>query len=80
MRRGVELDDIAEITKVSPTNLRYIEEERFKNLPAEVYVRGFVTAYARTIGLDPERVVPTYMERFRDAQGAKRKGFLLGGK
>jgi len=79
MRRGVEIDDIAEITKVSATYLRYIEEESFKDLPAEVYVRGFVTAYARTVGLDPERVVPTYMGRFRVAQGAKRKGFLLGG-
>ena len=52
MRRGVELDQIADVTKVTVKYLRYIEDEAFDRLPAEVYVRGFVSAYARAIGLD----------------------------
>jgi hypothetical protein len=63
LQRGIELEQIARVTKVSPSYLRFIEEEDFASLPAPVYVRGFVTAYARCLGLDPGRVVPDYMER-----------------
>jgi flagellar biosynthesis protein FlhG len=60
---GVEIDQIATITKINPSYLRFIEEEKFEDLPAPVYVRGFVAAYARCIGLDPQRVVSGYMQR-----------------
>ena len=67
MRRGLELDDVARITKVNPTYLRFLEEERFEELPARVYVRGFVTLYASCVGLEPKPVAEDYMRRF-DAQ------------
>jgi flagellar biosynthesis protein FlhG len=63
LRQGVELEHIARITKVNPSYLRFIEEERFDELPAAVYVRGFVMGYAGCIGLDPEHVAQTYMQR-----------------
>lgn len=63
MRRGVELDQISEVTKVGVKYLKCIEAEEFEDLPASVYVRGFVTAYARAIGLDPRRVSKSYMAR-----------------
>lgn len=66
--KGYELEDISEVTKVSGRHLRNIEEENFKELPADVYVRGFVTAYAKTIGLDPTIVVPGYMARVAESR------------
>ena len=63
LRSGLELEQIAAVTKINPSYLRFIEEEKFQDLPAPVYVRGFVGAYARCIGLDPERVVSSYMQR-----------------
>jgi flagellar biosynthesis protein FlhG len=63
LARGLELDRINQITKVNPMYLRHIEEERFELLPAAVYVRGFVTAYARCLGLDAARVANDYLER-----------------
>ena len=75
--RGYELEQIADVTKVSRTHLRNIEEENFGELPADVYVRGFVTAYAQTIGLDPRVVVPSYMARVQGSRStAARGGFL----
>jgi curved DNA-binding protein CbpA len=68
--RGYEIDDISQVTKVSGAHLRNIEEENFKDLPADVYVRGFVTAYAQTIGLDPGIVVPSYMARLKESRSA----------
>jgi flagellar biosynthesis protein FlhG len=63
LARGLELEQITAVTKVKPVYLRCIEEERFDALPAAVYVRGFVTAYARCLGLDPSRVANDYVER-----------------
>lgn len=63
LRRGMEIEEIAGVTKISPTYLRFIEEERFADLPAAVYVRGFVSAYADCVGLDPRRVASSYMKR-----------------
>jgi flagellar biosynthesis protein FlhG len=73
MRRGVELDQISDVTKVTVKYLRYIEDEAFDRLPAEVYVRGFVSAYARAIGLDARRVANTYMERVAAARGPSKR-------
>jgi curved DNA-binding protein CbpA len=75
--RGYELDDISGVTKVNPHHLRNIEEENFAALPADVYVRGFVTAYARTIGLDPRIVVPSYMARVQSSRAANQRGRFL---
>lgn len=70
--RGIELEQIAGVTKVNPSYLRFIEEERYDALPAAVYVRGFVSAYARCLGLDPGDVAASYMERF--PSNAARRG------
>jgi curved DNA-binding protein CbpA len=80
MRRGIELDQIADITKISRTNLRYLEDENFGDLPASVYVRGFVTAYARVIGLDPKRVASNYMARVEEVRSSKGRGRFPGRK
>lgn len=69
--RGIELDRVAATTKISESYLRSLEEERFDALPATVYVRGFVTAYVRAVGLEAERVVPHYMERVLAARPEK---------
>jgi len=66
LRNGVELEQIAGVTKVSLTYLRFIEEDRFEDLPAAVYVRGFVMGYASCVGLDPKRVAASYMPRYEE--------------
>ena len=69
MRRGIEIEEIAGVTKINPTYLRFIEEERFSDLPAPVYVRGFVNAYAKAVGLDPQHVVTSFMKRLAASPG-----------
>lgn len=76
--RGYEIDQIADVTKVSGSHLRNIEDENFADLPADVYVRGFVTAYAKTIGLDPVLVVPSYMTRLQESRQKNSRSRFLG--
>lgn len=66
MSRGVELEEICGVTKISELHLRFLEENRYHDLPAAVYVRGFVKEYAKCLRLDPLQVANTYMERFRE--------------
>ena len=71
LRRGLELEQIAETTKISVSYLRCLEEDHYAGLPAPVYVRGFVAAYARCVGLDPQSVAASYMQRFFVAGGVQ---------
>jgi hypothetical protein len=73
LRRGVELDDVSKVTKVNTTYLRFLEEERFTELPARVYVRGFVSAYASCVGLDARAFAAGYMQRFDRAKPPRRR-------
>ncbi len=64
LRVELEIRDVAKIPKVNPTYLRLLEDERFAELPARVYVRGFLMAFAGCLGLDPNAVAISYLERF----------------
>jgi len=68
-QRGLELSDIAQRTRISERHLRSIEQERFDELPAPVYVRGFVGQLARILKVDPGRAVEHYLRRFHGANG-----------
>ncbi len=80
LRRGLEIDQLASITKISPNYLRCIEEERYDELPAVVYVRGFVAASARALGLDPDEAVNRYVAHFEAARSGPRRSRFLGRK
>jgi cytoskeletal protein RodZ len=69
----MEIEDIAGVTKINPSYLRFIEEERFPDLPDPVYVRGFVAAYASCVGLDSKQVASSYMKRLNEHRGERRK-------
>ena len=77
MRRGIEIDQIAETTKINPTYLRSIEEGAYRDLPAAVYTRGFVTAYSRRIGVEQALVAQSFMAKFEEARSERRRGRLL---
>jgi flagellar biosynthesis protein FlhG len=73
LRQGIELDEITKVTKVNPTYLGFIEDDRFDGLPAAVYVRGFVTGYAQVLGLDAKRVAASYLQRYEERKGGGRR-------
>ncbi|WP_373046247.1 helix-turn-helix domain-containing protein [Vulgatibacter sp.] len=66
--RGLELVDVARETKLSPAAIQALEGERFDELPARVFVVGYLRAYARAVGLGPDELVARYDE-WRRAMG-----------
>jgi curved DNA-binding protein CbpA len=64
--RGLSLRHIATVTKIGKRFLEYVEEDRFEFLPPPVYLRGFLQAYARLVGIDPRRAADAYMSRLEE--------------
>lgn len=54
--RNLSLEEIAKSTKIRERFLRAIEEDRYELLPSAVYLKGFLTLYARQLGLDPQDI------------------------
>jgi len=50
-RRSISLADVARKTKLSKASLELLEEGRLEDLPPDVFVRGFIRSYARSVGL-----------------------------
>jgi cytoskeleton protein RodZ len=60
-KRSITLDDISVSTKISTRLLRALEEDRFEQLPGGIFNKGFVRAYAKTVGLDADQIVADYL-------------------
>jgi curved DNA-binding protein CbpA len=71
MRLGIEIEEIANITKIGPAYLRFIEANRYDALPQSVYLRGFLREIARCLRLDPKLVAETYMKKKDTAAASK---------
>jgi flagellar biosynthesis protein FlhG len=69
LSRSLPLSEVAEEIKVRAALLERLEEERFSDLPASVYVRGFVVQYARLLGLpDPDAIAAAYIAKMEEAR------------
>jgi len=63
-RRSLSLDQLSQATKISVAILRAIENNEVDKLPGGIFTRGFLRAYAREVGLDPEGTVRRYLAEF----------------
>ena len=59
--REVSLESIAAATKISVRHLEALERGDFARLPAPVFTRGFIRAYASILGVDPDEMVNAYL-------------------
>lgn len=51
MERGINLEEIEEVTKIRIKYLKAIEDEQFDLLPGAVYAKGFVNTYIRYLNI-----------------------------
>ena len=55
--RGLALEDIAAELHLKPSVIAALEHDRYEELPAPVFVTGYVRGYARLLDMDPEPLV-----------------------
>ena len=55
--QGYNLEQVAEITRISLSTLKYIEEGNLEELPNLVFLRGFIRNYARLLSIESDWIV-----------------------
>lgn len=63
LEKKISLEQIAEQTRIGVGNLLLVEQEEHEQLPAEVFVKGFLRSYAAAIGADGDEAVRRYESR-----------------
>ncbi|MEW6409375.1 MAG: RodZ domain-containing protein, partial [Nitrospirota bacterium] len=63
--RNKTLKDIANKTKINTRYLKAIEEDNYAYIGEEVFVKGFLRAYANALGIDGDDVIRRYKESIK---------------
>ena len=53
IQRGLSIEQVAQDTRISARFIEALEDDAFEELPAPVYVRGFLRSYANYLKVDP---------------------------
>lgn len=69
--RGLSLAELSRATKIKEALLALLEAGRIEALPAQVFVRGFVCAYAREVGADELEALRRYRAHLHAAGAAQ---------
>lgn len=64
--KGLTIDEVASKTRIRTDFLKALEDGNFAKLPDQVFAKGFVRTYARSLGLDEDDA----MNRFVQTAGA----------
>jgi cytoskeleton protein RodZ len=65
LERGLRLEAVADETRIAPSTLKAIEAEDFDRLPPDVFLKGFLRAFARAVGADEREALALYLEHCR---------------
>jgi len=63
LEKKISLEKVSTQTRIGRSTLLLIEQEDYENLPAEVFVKGFLRSYADAIGADGDEAVRRYETR-----------------
>ena len=69
-RMSIDLETIAQETRINLKTLELIEGEDLEKLPRLVYLKGFLKGYAQSLGLNPHKVIEDYVH-FLDEEKKK---------
>ena len=62
---GLTLADISEQTKIQRWILEAVERDDLSRVPGGVFIRGYLTSFARAVGLNAERIWADYRAQMR---------------
>lgn len=71
---GMEIRDIANVTRIKTSYLKAIEEEGFERLPVEIYAKGYIREYAKFLGIAADVAIAPY-ETYLEEKKKERKRY-----
>lgn len=70
-RRSITVAQMAEITKIKPKYLKYLEANQFDKLPSAIFVKGFIKAYARVLDFDQKPLLALLRRDYKEDHSGK---------
>lgn len=58
--KGLTINQVADATRISKTFLQAVENNDYKKIPGEVFVKGVLRAYGNYLGMDGAKMVEQY--------------------
>src|ERR1039457_1790229 len=66
LSRGIALEQISAVTKISQRHLVALEQDRFRQLPGGILSKGIVRGYVGAIGLDQHDWTDRFVRAYAD--------------
>ena len=63
--KNISLKEVALLTNVTERYLDFIEKDDFEKVPEGPYIRGYISLYAKAIGINPQEVVHRFDSQCR---------------
>jgi cytoskeletal protein RodZ len=60
--KGLTIDEVASKTRIRTDFVKALEDGNFAKLPDQVFARGFVRSYARSLGLDEDDAIHRFVQ------------------
>lgn len=60
--KGLTVDEVASKTRIRSDFVKALEDGNFAKLPDQVFARGFVRSYARSLGLDEDDAIHRFVQ------------------
>src|ERR1700675_3574167 len=74
--KGLTIDEVASKTRIRTDFVKALEDGNFAKLPDQVFARGFVRSYARSLGLDEDDAIHRFTQSaggYYDKQGERER-------
>lgn len=74
--KGLTVEEVASKTRIRSDFVKALEDGNFAKLPDQVFARGFVRSYARSLGLDEDDAIHRFAESagsFYEKQGERER-------
>ena len=60
LEKRLSIDDLSDELKISKKFILALEEGDYDSLPGPTYVKGYIRAYSRNLGIDPDLILQSY--------------------
>jgi len=70
-KKNIRLEEIASVTKINLHSLQMMEQGRWAELPPPPFILGFISSYAKYVGIDSKEAIAIYKEEFQPTDSAK---------
>ena len=62
--KRISLKKAASDIHIKPEQILALETQDWQNLPEPPFVKGFITSYAKYLGLNPNEILPLYRREY----------------